>query len=103
MLKLNPEPTFKADVPLTVPGEKKPVTVSMTFRYKNRKELIDYVERLKDRPMDEALSEIIAGWDGIDAECNQESITALTNNYQASGHEIFSVYRTELIESRIKN
>ena len=103
MLKINPEPTFKADVPITIPGEKKPAIVNMTFRYKNRKELIDYVERLKDRQMDEALAEIIAGWDGIDAECNPENISALTSNYQAAGQEIFTVYRQELIESKIKN
>jgi len=103
MLKINPNPQFTAEVPLSEPGKKKPTIVKMTFKYKNRKELIEFGERTKDKPVEEALEEILVGWEGIDAEFNQENMVMLVQNYLPAGLEILRAYHEELIVSRTKN
>ena len=39
MLKVNPEPLFTIDVEITVPGQKEPGSLSITFVYKNKESL----------------------------------------------------------------
>jgi len=103
MLKINPNPQFTAEVALTEPGKKTPTTVKMTFRYKNREEIVEFSERIKNKPTEEALTEIVVGWDGIDAECTPENIGALVKNYLPAGFEILNAYYRELSASRVKN
>jgi hypothetical protein len=103
MLKLNPSPTFKADVPLTEPGKAEPTIVKITFRYKTRKEVEEFGEAVKDLPVAKALAEVIADWEGIDAECNAENIAVLCENYLPAGLELLTAYYRELSISRVKN
>lgn len=103
MLKLNPDPQFTADIQLTEPGKQDPATVKITFRYKNRDEVVDFGERVKGIPVDQALQEIIVDWQGIDADCTPENIKVLCGNYMQAGLEILTGYYKELSISRVKN
>lgn len=121
MLKINPDPTFQADVEITVPGWKKPGSVTLTFKYRSRKEFVEFstwangatAEELQKmsitqwmksrRPDDEVFPEFVVGWEGMDAEFNQENIATFLNNYPAAFQEIFRNYSSLLLESRIKN
>lgn len=116
MFKLNPNPTFQADVALTVPGAAAPIKVRFTFRHKGRKALADWVRRPADaakagEPLDDAgyLGEVIEDWSGPVDEAGQpaaygrEALAALIDAYPASSREIYDGYLRALTESRAKN
>lgn len=105
MFKIIPDPTFTADVPLTVPGQKEQVIVGMTFNYKDKAALIDFEKRCidKDSSVESLIAEIVSGWSGIDTECNAESIKALCANYIMAPSEIITAYNKELVRSKAKN
>lgn len=103
MLKINPAPEFKVEVKLTEPGKTDTTTIGITFRYKNRDEMIDFGSRTQDKPIAEALAEIVSGWTGIDVDCTAENIALLVKNYLPSGMEILNAYYREMSASRVKN
>lgn len=105
MFKINPNPTFTADVPLSVPGQADPVIVKVTFKHKSKPALLDFEERIRDKKtkIEELLFEIVEDWSGIDAPCTQETITTLAANYIAAPVEIITAYNKELVRSKIKN
>ena len=114
MLKLNPNPTFSDEIEITVPGQKEPGTVSLTFKYLSRKEYSDFLGSLKEKKgkdgkvivpgktVAEALPEFVLGWD-LSEEFNAENVAIFLNNYPAAYGEIFSAYSRLLLGSRVKN
>jgi len=103
MFKLNPNPTFTAKVPLSVPGSDKLVNVDIEFKHLSRKAIKTYFEGLEGKTDSEALGEIIVGWKGIDETFSAEALECLLDNYPASGGELFAAFRAELMEARRKN
>jgi len=103
MLKLIPEPKFKADVPLTIPGKPEPVVVSMTFKYMTRQQFISFMEDEKDRLLTDTVGELITGWDGFDAEYSRENLNTFFEHYPNAPIEIWREYNKQLFESRVKN
>lgn len=103
MLKIIPDPKFKADVAITVPGVDEPVAVKMEFKYLGRKEYSAFFEGMKDKPLLDALGELILGWDGFDAPYNAKNLETFLDAYPAAGLEIVSAYQRALFESRVKN
>lgn len=104
MLKLQPNPTFRASVGITVPGESKPALVDIEFRHQPKEKLVEFTKRLADGRSDvEILEEILVGWKGVDAEYSPSALRDLLSNYPASGLEILKAYLAELSESRRKN
>jgi len=114
MLTINPNPTFKADVEITVPGQKEPGTISLTFKYMSRKEFTAHLEMNKEKKdksgkvtqkgktTSEDFPSFVLGW-GLEEEFNQENIEIFLDNYPASYLEIWKQYTNLLFESRIKN
>ena len=114
MLKLNPNPTFSGDVEITVPGQKEPGTISLTFKYRGRKEFSGFLEWMGEKKdedgnvvtpgktMAEAFPEFVTGWDLPDEFCT-ENVAIFLDNYPAAYGEIFTAYSRMLFESRIKN
>lgn len=110
MFKINPKPTFKADVQLTVIGSAEPATLVVTFKHKGRKALADWVALPKKMaeagtPVKDAdyLNEVIADWEGPDLPYSIEALDQLLDAYQPSGQELFEAYIRALTESRAKN
>lgn len=103
MFKLQPNPTFTSKVPLSIPGEPKPATITVTFKHLSRPKIKEFFNKLEGKADVEALGEIIVGWEGPDAPYNEESLQALLDNYPASAAELFEAFRADLMESRRKN
>ena len=103
MLKLNPNPEFSAPVPITEPGKSEPTIITITYRYKTRDELVEFVEQTKDAPISDVLCDLVTGWQGVDAPFTKDNLKALVNSYMPAGLEILKVYYRELAESKIKN
>lgn len=103
MFRIKPDPKFSADVQLTVPGQAEPAKVNMTFKYKTRDQLVEFGERIKDIPVEDAVAEIVEDWSGVDAKCTKENIKLLVGSYIPSGMEILTAYHRELHQSRVKN
>lgn len=102
-LKLQPNPTFTAQVAISIPGSDKPAKVSVTFKHLSRPQIKEFFGNLDGKTDSAALGEIITGWDGIDEKFSPESLADLLDNYPAAGGELFEQFRKELLESRTKN
>ena len=119
MLKLNPDPSFKADVEITIPGQSVTGTVNLTMKYMNRKDYAAWLESLRElkdpdkggkegkvtRPGKTALQafqEFVLGWDLAD-EFTVENIGIFLDNYPAAYPETLGKYTRLLFESRVKN
>lgn len=109
MFKLNPAPTFVAQVPISVPGLSEPLEVAITFRHKAKTAVKSWMDNAAGKTDADLLHEIIAGWSGMQAEDGAEvaySLTALGDlleNYPASHGELFRAYLRELTEAKRKN
>ena len=103
MFTINPEPLFTADVPMTVPGKTEPVITRMTFKYKNKEQLLEFGKFLKKAPIEDALLEIVEGWSGVDAPFTPENLKLLLGNYLTAGNEIIQAYHREAYQSKVKN
>lgn len=114
MLKLTPNPTFKAKVGIPIPGEKD-VPVVFEFRHMTREELKAWVKpRLEAPPVDAdaeslpdpliaAAQEVVVGWTGIDEAFSPEALLVLFDNYPGSAFAIVQAFSDELGKARAKN
>jgi hypothetical protein len=102
MFKLNPDPTFKADVEIPVPGQGKG-KITITYRYKNAEQMADYMGRLKELGDIGSIMEIVEGWDGPDAPFDETAIKLLAKNYNGSVLLIYQRYVDELTKARLGN
>lgn len=109
MFKINPAPTFRAKVQLTVAGSEAPATIDVEFRHKSRTALLAWLAGMGQRANAEVLGEIIVSWNGPmdDAGAavpySAAALDQLLDNYPQSAHELFEAYRKALGESRAKN
>lgn len=96
-LKLNPEPTFKANVSIPVPGSA-PVAVEFTFKYRTRTQLRDFAKAMgeTDEDADEValFKDFVSGWE-LDDAFNDENISRLLEAYPGASGELVSTYLRE--------
>lgn len=103
MFKLQPNPTFKSKVQISIPGADKPAALEIEFKHLARPKIKEFFEGLEGKTDAEALGEIIVGWVGVDAPYSADSLQTLLDNYPAAGGELFEAFRRDLLESRRKN
>jgi hypothetical protein len=103
MLKLCPNPTFDAQVKITVPGQVAPEPVTIVFKYMPKAEMKDFMERIQGKPDAEVLAEVVLGWSDVDQPFTPANLQLLIDNFPASGGEIMRVFFSEHLESRAKN
>jgi hypothetical protein len=103
MFKLTPNPTFKAKVLLSVPGQEKPIPVEVEFKHLDNDALLAYYETLTAKTNAAGLMDIIVSWSGFDAGFSSESLDTLLKNYPTAAGELYTAYRRELMESKTKN
>ena len=109
MFKLQPAPTFVAQVPLTVAGLPDPVELAVTFRHKNKAALEAWIAGAKGKTDDVLLHEVIEAWDGMQDAAGAAvpyslgALGELLSNYPAAHGELFRGYLRELTEARRKN
>ena len=113
MLKITPEPTFEADVEITVPGQEETGTIPLTFKYMDRDEYLAWLEpdvkpakkgkaKKKAKTVAESFPEFVLGW-GLDEEFTPEKIEIFLRSYPVAYREIFEYHSTSLLGSRVKN
>lgn len=108
MFRLTPNPTFTADVKVTVPGADAQAVLTLTFRHKGRKALKAWIEGAAERPDAEFLDEVIESWRGVETATgavaySRETLAELLDAYPAAGGEIFDAYLRALTRAREKN
>lgn len=106
MFKLQPAPTFKADIKIpTAEGEG---VISFVMKYRSRTELTAFYESMKDadgkdKADKDILADVIMGWDGIDAEYNKKALATLIDNYPGAALAMLNGYTKALVEGQVKN
>jgi len=102
MLKISLDPTFEAVVDITVPGQKKTGTIPLTFKYRNKEELLSFWNENDKSEDTEIFHKLVLGW-GLDEKFTPENVKVFLNNYHRAAFEIVREYNRLLAESRIKN
>lgn len=103
MLRLQPNPTFRAAAAISIPGEAAPVAIEVEYRHLGREALIAYFDGLPGRPDLDALADIVVGWSGVDAPFSRETLAALLDAYPTAALALFEAFRRECLEAKAKN
>lgn len=105
MLKLQPNPTFRAKVGIPVPGQDKPVEITCVFAHMCRDEFKAFVspEAAASRSDEESLQRILRGWEGVDVEFSAAAVAMLCQQYHGAPYAISSVFVAELTKARLGN
>lgn len=109
MLRINPSPTFTIPVEITVPGQETTEIIRVTWRHKTSEQLAAWLSAKADKPVRDALDEVVDAWDGPADDAgnklpySREALGNLVSGYPASGGELVRAYIKGLTESRAKN
>lgn len=101
LFSLTPNPMFKADVDIPVPGGST-VKVNFTFKHKTRSEFKEFFESLQGREDADIILDIAAGW-GLKDDFSRENVEQLTENYIGSARAILDKYVQEISGARRGN
>jgi hypothetical protein len=101
MFKLDPNPTFTVEVPITEPGgTQRPLKV--TFRHRTRSAYMAWRKQPQE-DLDFALDMVDSIPEVPEGMTLKDFVAALIENYPAASLDLFFVYERELLESRAKN
>lgn len=101
-LKLQADPTFKAKVPIPIPGGA-PHPVEMEFRHRTRKELDDLLDRHKKSALDvDFVLAVVIGWD-LEDKFERKNVATLLDQYGGAARAISETYTRELLGLRLGN
>lgn len=109
MIKLIPDPTFKARVPFSVPGSDTPAVIEIEFAHKSPPVLAAWWEAGKGQTVAQAMADVIKGWSGVVDESGAEvpydadALARFLGNSATRSAELLRAYFRELTESRLKN
>ncbi len=108
MIRLIPNPTFKARVKFTQPGAEDAL-VEFEFRHKTPAGFQAWWAAAAEKPVSDALAEIIIGWSGVideagnDMPFTADALAMFLAGHGPRGRELMAAYFRELLESRQKN
>lgn len=91
-LPLIPNPTFKAKVKVSLPGNET-AEIQFTFKHRNRNQLQEWAG--KERNDVDAILEVASDWDLLEP-FNAESVELLVQNYISSPEAVVKTYLAEL-------
>lgn len=103
LLKLKPDPTFTAAVKIPAPvGE---IAIKVVYKHMTKDAYNAFIksETDKSRTDEEALADIVTGWEEVDAPFSQENLRELCQQYHAAARVIVETYITELTQFRRGN
>lgn len=100
--KLDPNPTFKANVGIPVPGEE-PAQIPFEFKYYAEDEWDAYLKEHPGINIRDTLFDIVLSWE-IDGEpFSRESLIKMFNKYPGSVNAIWQKFNDERYGIRAKN
>lgn len=108
MIRLIPNPTFKARVKFTQPGADD-AQAEFEFRHKSPVALLAWWQAAQERPVPEALADVVIGWKGVIDENGDEvpytpdGLAAFIAAHTTRTDELLTAYLREMTESRQKN
>ena len=102
MLTLAPAATFPVSVRIHVPGGDD-VPIIVTCFHKGKAALGDFVSRAATMGDLEAVSEIVTGWEGVEAEFNRDNLAAVLDAYPTAAISILEAYLAEIGKAAAKN
>jgi hypothetical protein len=100
MFKLQPNPSFWAKVPITIPGQSKPEEIELEFLYLPEDERR---AQLDGKTTDEMLSLLVKDWRDVDTAFSAENFQRFLKNYPRARLDVLETYNRELYEARAKN
>ncbi len=105
MLKLQPNPTFRAEVGIPVPGQSEPAKIVCVFAHMDRDEFKAFAapDAVAARSDVESLQRILRGWDGVDAEFSADAVAMLCQQYHGAAYAISAAFVAELTKARLGN
>jgi hypothetical protein len=104
MLKLDPNPKFKAKVFIPVAGEK-PVGVTLHFKHMKRDDAFALMRAVEDGTKNAvaAIMEVAEGWDEVDAAFTVESVERMHQVHAGAARAVFEGYQEALLGRRLGN
>jgi hypothetical protein len=115
--RLNPAPTFEADVLLTVPGAVESFRLPVTFKHHSRSAFDALVAKAGEAekagqamPAADWLCHLLADWGPVVVDDNdkpipfsRDALAKLLDNYPGAFVQINAAYGRALVEARAKN
>lgn len=107
MFRIQPNPTFSAEVSIHTPDGVGKVT--FVFKHKGKKALQAFLKSFTDAEAPEDINEaetlmgIVEGWDGVDTKFSAKALETLLDNYPSAGRAIIDAYVPALLEGQEKN
>jgi len=109
-LRIVPNPTFLAKIPLTIAGEDEPAILEFEFRHKSPEALKEWFTTFGDRDTSSAMSDVVVRWTGGVEDEHGQPVPFSPANFRIflSAHgpraeDLLRGYIKELTESRQKN
>jgi len=105
MFKLQPNPTFEANITIPVGGGQEG-KIKFKFKRLGKKALREMFAGLQeegDREDADVLTDIVEGWSGVDVEFSDAALAQLCDNYPGAAFAIITGYNKELLEGKAKN
>lgn len=105
MFKLQPNPTFEANITIPIGGGQEG-KIKFKFKRLGKKalrELFASLQDNEDRDDAEVISEIVEGWSGVDTDFSRDALDTLCDAYPGAAFAIISGYNKELLEGKVKN
>lgn len=116
MLKLVPNPFFRANANIEVAGEPKAKVVRIHYKYLEKERLQEYLKSLPERSDEDSLKEIVVGWEtadgvtsegesyeGIEVEFSEENLKALLSAYPMAPLGLFTSFQAEVFKAKVGN
>lgn len=103
MFKLQPNPTFKTKVQLSVAGQSKGVEIEVEFKYLTKPQFAELFDNVDGKSDIDVLSQIIVGWSGVDQAYSTESLALLLDNYIPAAGELIEAFVNGLRMAKQKN
>lgn len=104
MLKLTPEPTFWAQVDISIAGQSQPTQIEVEFKHLPRQALLDWGDAAREgQPYVDLLRPIVVNWRGVDTAFSAEGFEALLNGYPLAAKGMIEAFVRESSEAKAKN
>jgi hypothetical protein len=101
--KLQPNPTFKATVAISQPGEgAEPLRVRFEFRHLSRSQYREQIDEPK-LSFEDACKLVTIGWEVEDDPWSPERFEAFLNDFPAAPVDIYATWHKETRETKRKN